>query len=43
MGAGQLPYPAQPLELGAVDHLFFNLREPDVSMDRVGYLACKLH
>ncbi len=41
--AGKLPYPAQPLERGAVDDLLFHLREPDVLVHRVGDLASKVH
>src|SRR6185503_6759488 len=43
MRAGELPYPAQALERGAVDDFFFDLREPDVLVDGIGDLACKVH
>jgi hypothetical protein len=39
MGAGQLSYSSQALKGWAIDHFLFDLRESDVLMYRIGYLA----
>jgi hypothetical protein len=43
MRASQLPYSSQTLKNWAIDHLLFDLRETDVLMDWISYLACEVH